>query len=462
MTTALMSAQQWAKHEFSETQLGDRRRSDRAVKLARALVENEGGPLTMALGDWGQLKGGYRLLSHPEVSYEKLIAPHLETTRQECADPGVYLVMEDTTDLDFTGRQVGEQMGWTGDGGGRGMYLHSSLAVRVRGWHSRGRPRAEVAGLLAQKWWTRRHPPRNGRESRGTRLKRARESGRWTARFKEVTPPPGTQWIYVADRESDIYEALLSCRAAGVDFVVRANQNRALEGQEGHLFQAAAGGKVLGQWTKRLRARRAVPARRVTLQIRVSTVTLRPPYRPGQKLEPLTVNVVDVRQIGGRVAGQPLHWVLLTDLPSGSLRAGRRIVWCYEQRWLVEEYHKALKTGTRMEQSQLRTPERIRALLGINAVLAVRLLQMKLLARTRPDEPIPDGAMGPEALLIFKATYGEPPQGWTNRKLLVAIARLGGFLARKGDGLPGWLTIWRGWRRLTTMVQGFNLAAGET
>ena len=178
-------------------------------------------------------------------------------------------------------------------------------------------------------------------------------------------------------------------------------------------------------------------------------------------MQPLTVNVVEAREIGGRAAAQPLRWVLLTSLPCGALREARRIVWLYEQRWLVEEYHKALKTGARMEQTQLGAPERIRALLGINAVVAVRLLQMKLLAKIRPDEPIAEGSIGPEVLLILKATYGEAAQGWTNRVLLVRIARLGGFLARKGDGLPGWQTIWRGWRRLMAMVQGFNLAVEE-
>src|SRR3712207_8372304 len=33
----------------------------------------------------------------------------------------------------------------------------------------------------------------------------------------------------------------------------------------------------------------------------------------------------------------------------------------------------------------------------------------------------------------------------TNRDFLRGVARLGGFLARKSDGDPGWQTIWKGW-----------------
>lgn len=460
MTGGLMSGERWAQQQFSNAQLGDLRRSKRVVKVAQALVENEGGTLPGALPDWAQLKAAYRLLSSPEVTYESLISPHWELTRSCCGEPGVYVMIEDTTDLDFTGRQAGEQMGWLGDGTGRGIYVHSTLAGRVFGWEGEDEPRLEVIGLLGQRCWMRRHDPRNGRERRSKRLKRARESERWAAVFQQVAPPPQAQWIYVADRESDLYEAPLRCEEAGVDFVVRANQNRALEGQEGHIFEVAASGKLLGEFTKKLRARPGVAARTVSLEVRASTVTLRPPYRAGKKLPPLTLNVVQVCEAGEAAAAEPLRWVLLTSLPCGTLPEGRRIVWLYQQRWLVEQYHKALKTGARMEQTQLEGPERITALLGINAVVAVRLLKMKLLARARPDEPVREGSIGPEVMLILKEAYGEPTQGWTNRVVLVRIARLGGFLARKGDGLPGWQTIWRGWRRLMAMVQGYDLAVG--
>jgi hypothetical protein len=35
----------------------------------------------------------------------------------------------------------------------------------------------------------------------------------------------------------------------------------------------------------------------------------------------------------------------------------------------------------------------------------------------------------------------------------------GGFPGRKGDGDPGWLTIWRGWQRLVLLTEGYSLRA---
>jgi hypothetical protein len=134
----------------------------------------------------------------------------------------------------------------------------------------------------------------------------------------------------------------------------------------------------------------------------------------------------------------------------------QRIIKRYTQRWLVEEYHKALKSGAHVEASQLETRQRLEALLGILAVVAVRLLRTKLLARTHGDEPIRSEDFGEEAVAILSRRYGEPEGGWTHHTLLRAVARMGGFLARKGDGEPGWITIWRGWQRLMIMVEGVN------
>ena len=136
----------------------------------------------------------------------------------------------------------------------------------------------------------------------------------------------------------------------------------------------------------------------------------------------------------------------------------------YARRWLAEECHKCLKTGCSVERSQLAAAAALAALLGVLALVAVRLLDAKLLARARPDEPVPSEQAGPEVLAVLAvlaAKFGEPAEGrWTHRLFLRAAARLGGFLARSGDGEPGWVTIWRGWRRLVQLSEGYALATG--
>jgi hypothetical protein len=113
------------------------------------------------------------------------------------------------------------------------------------------------------------------------------------------------------------------------------------------------------------------------------------------------------------------------------------VVGHYTARWWIEEYHKALKSGAGVENSQLERAGRLEALIAVLAVVAVRLLSAKMLA-------------------LLEKKLGTPKGGWTNQNVMVAIARLGGFLARKHDGSPGWQTIWRGWQRLMWMCEGLE------
>jgi len=310
--------------------------------------------------------------------------------------------------------------------------------------------------------WARRDATRCCQEKKADRLRRARESQRWAAVFEETGGPgPAARWTYVADRESDIFEVFGRCQDKGIGFIIRANQPRALADQGGSIFEAVSKAPVYGRFSIDFRARPGQGARTAELEVRAKAVTVRGPWRPDGKLGPRRIMVVDAREVDGSKGVKPVHWVVLTSWRCRSFSEAMRVVKTYAKRWLIEEYHKALKTGAKVEKTQLETADRIGALLGVLGVVSVRLLNTKLLATTRPGQPVDAGELGPEALRILEARWGKPPEGWTYGSALVAIARLGGFLARKSDGDPGWLTIWRGWQRLMPLVQGFTLATGE-
>ena len=185
------------------------------------------------------------------------------------------------------------------------------------------------------------------------------------------------------------------------------------------------------------------------------------PWRPGGWQEALRdIGVVEVREVGAPQGVEPLHWILLTTLPCQSVAQVERVVGRYHARWWIEEYHKALKSGAGVEESQLAEAGRLQALIAVLAVVAVRLLSTKLLARSRPESFEAAQSFGPEMLELLEQKLGPPEGGWTNAKLMVAVARLGGFIGRKSDGLPGWQTIWRGWQRLLWMHEGATLIRG--
>ena len=463
MCKSILETKQWAQMEFSAVDLGDRRRSRRLVEVATALGHCPSGTLPQALPEWADLKAAYRLFSNEAVSYEAIIKPHTQRTREECAEPGEYLLIEDTTVLDFTAHQKARGFGWVGDEWSLGMFLHSTLAVRVEAWNLEQCPEVSVVGLLGQHSWIREHEPRKGKESRRALLQRPRESQCWGRSLRDIKArPPQATWIYVADRESDIYEVFALCAQRQIDYIVRAGRQRALVEQDQTVFTKVAAATMLGKMHLELRARPGSMAREACLELRSVSVSLRGSWRPGGKLPPLTLNVVEAREINAPSGQEPIHWVLLSSLSCERFVEARRIVARYARRWLVEEYHKALKTGAHIQESQLETRRRVEALLGILALVAIRLLQSKLLARCRPNDLVRTNDFGPEAIEILNQRFGRPEGGWTNSSLLIAVARMGGFLARKGDGFPGWITIWRGWQRLMIMVEGVDTLSGNT
>jgi hypothetical protein len=455
----LSSAALWAEQEMGRAQLGDRRRTQRLVKVTTALAQNPNGTLPSTFTNWNDLRAAYRLLAEPDVTHDAVAAAHTQRGGQACQVPGEYLLVEDTTTLSFNTHACTADLGPVNDRDGQGFLVHNTLALRVARWDQDQVPTVSVLGLAGQHCWSRpKVALKPKQKAKLARLGRARESARWAACLAAwPQAPAGVQWIYVADRESDIYEVFERCAGRGADWIIRAAQARALVAEDHSVFAAVAQAPVRGHLSVARRARSGQPARTMRVALRAATVTLRGPWRPGGQLAPRTLQVVEVRDVAPPAGTKPMVWVLLTSLPVGTLAQIKRIVGCYTQRWLVEEFHKALKSGTQVEGSQLATGRALQGLCAVLSLVALRLLETKLHARAFPDEPLRPGQFAPELIRLLAAKLGSPSGGWTQRTVWRGIARCGGFMGRKGDGEPGWITIWRGWRSLLNMVEGVVL-----
>lgn len=454
----LSSPKLWAQAEFGFVQLGDHRRNKRLVQVAENLAANPGGTLPQAFSTWAELKAAYRLFDRKDVIFGQVLTPHIERTRGACREPGEYLLIEDTSLLDYSSHTATKDLGVIGDGNGRGFELHTTLAVRIEQWTLEQRPEGTLLGLFGQQCLKPKPAPKA--ESRRERLSRPRKSQRWAAELKFTQPPPeGSQWIFIADCEADFYEPMQTCQQLGIDFIIRNYQDRRLAHEDGaHLREALDQAACKGKCTVEVRARPDQPARVAACEIRAITVDLDGPWRPGGWQDPLKgLTAIEVREMDApEGAKEPLRWILLTSLSCKTWNEIRRVIGRYSARWWIEEYHKALKSGTNVEDSQLARASRLEALIAILAIVAVRLLSTKMLVRSQPDGRGAYDSFGPEVVQVLKNKFGVPKGGWTNANLLIAIARVGGFLARKNDGLPGWQTIWRGWHRMVWMVQGLE------
>ncbi len=461
MKGMLLSASEWAKLHFQGADLGDARSERRLIQVAGKLSAHPSGSLNNSIHAWRELIAAYRLFARAETTFEAVTQPHQELTRAACRSAGDYLLIEDTTSLDYTAHAATAGLGRIGDDDGRGLHLHSNIALKIEGWAGE-RPLCAIVGLFHQKCWARTMPSiGQGQEKKKKRLRRRRESERWAEAYELADAPlPGIRWTHVGDRETDIAEVFERCAAKGLDWIIRTNQPRALAHQSGSIFSAVAQARKQGTLELELRARPEQPARVARLTVRATQVHLRTPWRPEQSRSEMVTNVVEVLEERPPTGVEALHWVLSTSWPVETREDSLRVVGTYACRPIIEEFHRALKSGvTNVEDSQMQHGEALRALAGVLSPIALRLISLKASAEATPQAKLKAGEFSPIGLQVLKKKYGTPKE-WTYQTLILCIARLGGFLARTGDGLPGWNTIWRGWHRLTTMIEGIEILNG--
>lgn len=451
MTPTLLEPLPWAEWHFGGADLGDRRLNRRLVQIGSQLACDPSASLPDQVPGWADLKGAYRFFDSPKATFTTVTTPHWLRTRS--CEPGRFLILADTTEADFGWNRQTSGLGPTGNGGGRGFLLHSGLLVAAGG--------AAIGGLVGQVLHYR--SPKKRRETRSQRLQRPRESDVWGRLIDEVGPPPaGAEWLYVMDRGGDTFEVWCHAQQQRVGWIGRVAQTHRCVGDAAGPTPLSAFVQTLpvgGRTTLKLRARPGQPARTATLELRWGTVTVLPPKLRSPWLKKAGVasvrqQVVWVREVDPPKGVKPLEWILWTSLAVASLADALTVVGYYEQRWHIEEWHKALKTGCRLEERQLQTAARLEALLGVLCVVAVRLLQLKGLARTEPERPA-ETVVPPkyvDALWKVRRVRADRPR--TVREFFRQLAMLGGFLGRQGDGEPGWITLWRGWEKLHWLLQG--------
>jgi len=465
----------WAERHFGEVDLGDPRRNQRAVTIASAIAIAPDKSIPQIFISRSDVKAAYTFFRHPDATPENLQEAHREVVLEQMHKPGRYLILEDTSEISWSGHQPIKGLGPVGSGasGLQGFHLHSMLAVRwqceadeAKSWP--GRPAVEVLGLPVQHYHVRKPRPK-GEPANNSKLmkRRARESQWWEEASLALGHAPADEqieWTNVCDRGADIYEKLVSCQELNHRFVIRAAQNRCLTDEKGRkitgkLFETARAQAALGEFELELRSRPGQEARTAKLQISSTEVWLRASQRPGRGsgyLPPVRCNVVRVWEAEPPPGVEPLEWILLTDWPTNTYVQALEVALAYSTRWLIEEFHKALKTGTKAENLQLETAEALFASIAIKSVVALRLLDLRERVRLAPEAPAEQSGLSELELAVLRERLNRPIK--TVREVALAIGRLGGHMNRKGDGLPGWQTLFRGMAKLNDLIEGVRIA----
>jgi hypothetical protein len=464
----------WARSQFQGAKLGHSARKKRVMAIAGAMAEQPGRSIPELFTRKYDIDAAYDFFDRPEATPDAIQCGHRALVKAELRQPGRYLLIEDTTYMAFTHRrQVVPGLGPIGvSDQGRGFLLHSVLAARVTPTPQPDatgrRGPVEVLGMVDQQYLIRRSRPEGEPNDASQRRQlRERESRRWpeaTVRIGPAPSDPAIRWVRVADREADIYEYLISCREHNHGFVVRVSQDRVVldpsdDERSGSVLASARVAEASGGLCLDLRSRPGVAARRAKLMISFGAVRLRSPQRPGQPAgtnEPIDCWFVRAWEVEPPEGVEALEWVLYTDRPISTLEDALGVVMDYGTRYLIEEFHKGLKTGLKAEELQLETAPRLFAAIAVMSIVALRLLDIRELGRRVPAAPAACVGLGAEELEILSLEVGR--ELTTVAEVLLAIGRLGGHMNRRSDGMPGWITLWRGMVKLRLLIRGAQLA----
>jgi hypothetical protein len=465
-------------HQFGRLDLGHVKRTRRLVELADLLQRHPGGTLPDKLNRPADLRAFYRLMDRPEVTHQALMAGHVERTRQRIAEcvGSVVLILHDATELDYTTRTtVCSQLSQIGEGSHKGFICHNSLAIRADD--------GSVLGLTSQILHLRAVVAR-GETAKQKRERADRESRLWPRGAQASgAAPAGVRCVDVSDSLSDTFEYMASELATGRLFLLRAREDRRLDDGEDEEEEATASATASADAEEEPPSylyetiRAVAPQAERTLVVqptsgrtgRTTTVKIAfAPVRlavPGKRLGEYANRALDLWAVRiweeNPPAGEaPLEWILLTNVAvKTAADALERLDW-YERRWVVEEYHKAMKTGCRIESMQFDTAARLEPAIAVLSAVATTLLELRDAARspeadTRPASTIIDRLYIEVLRQHYGSRLGAEP---SVLRFYLHVARLGGHQNRKVDGLPGWLTLWRGWTKLNLMVDGYLAA----
>lgn len=460
--------------EFEGAALGDRRRTERLTEIARVLEVDPARSFPRAMASDAALEGFYRFINNNGFSAADIVAPHIAATVARACEARVVLAVHDTTLVEYGTERNGLGV-TTGKGRSQhGFVAHVGLLLLEAEGLPLGVAHLETLTRTGRKWTKRK---KQGQRGYVHRHDSRRESLRWIRSVEAIEAARGDRFevIHVTDAEGDFFELLAKLHASQSRFVVRAGQLDRIVIDDGCKRSLRDVVEQLTPVTFRdveLSERRYPPrqvpaykrrrhpereARVARVAIAAQRISLKKTKYSQRDDEPFSVNVVRVWETQPR-RGQPaVEWVLLTTEKTTSARALERIVDIYRQRWTIEEYFKALKTGCSLEKRQVESYDALRKVLALFVPIAFRLLLLRGLERLDSGAPA-TRAFSPIDLHIMAGTpsnrgLGQPK---TVAQAMLHLARLGGHI--KNNGPPGWQTLSWGYEKLLVLRLGWEMA----
>lgn len=462
------SVAKWVNEEFLTLDLGDSRLNQRFRSIMLELSRHCSKNLASCFDCWAKIKASYRVFSNPKVTEQAMLAPHILQTAQRIQQHATVLLIQDSTYLDYSSRPKTANLDLTQRSkygkAAKGLLLHNTLAVSTEGL---------PLGLVDQRFIDRKsfHGD-NAQEKKAIRHCNSaiedKESARWIDVLKTVKDMDfgNTKIVHMADRECDIYEFFRDASVLQQSVLIRAARNRAInkklrrEPPSCLLFDKITSMRSQGSVTVKIQVNGVRKYRNAKLSIVRMPFSMPPPSnktvkKDGNNLPMVPLIAVMATERRPPKGEEPLHWVLLTNLAVDTLdQAIEKVQW-YTTRWNIETFHKVLKSGYGVEKAQLQCGERLRKYAILKSMVAWRLFWLSRLHEHDAAADCGDILTKQEWTLLYRKIHKTrvvPSEAPTIAEVFIWIARLGGYIARASDPPPGVISLWRGWQRLSEIV----------
>lgn len=444
----------WGK-EFLDLNLGDKRLYNRLEKIMTSISAAPSQSVFLAAGNRSAAKATYRFLSNDSIDENVLLDSIATATKEKIkqSEATKILCIQDTTSIGFGSRMKIQDMGYYCDSEQKGMNVHSCIAVTQEGL---------PLGMLHQQSHTRKNRKDTSmtKDMKKLRPVEEKESYRWLETIEKVNQylSGETKHLHVCDREGDFYELFDLAEKKKEPFLVRLVQNRiTIDGKRmlDELRQKPARGKLLVHMGRNPKDN--IPARNVLMNFTNGSFEIKKPARRKEEnvSEMLTVTGIYVYETGVP-KDKGSSWFLMTNQPITTEAEAIEMIENYAQRWKIERFHYVLKSGCAIEEKQARSYEKLKILILLYSVIAMRIMNLTYIGRLFPELPCSVLLEEEEWKLLYcmiKKVKMAPSQCYSLKESIFYLGELGGRKGAPSDGIPGAKVLWIGLEKLMFVME---------
>jgi len=442
---------------------GDKRIDKRASQALQKLTVGRSSSLRQLTQNEAEQKSFYRLFNNESFSEQGIEQSIVKRCGQLCTGRHV-LCIQDTTEFNLSSQQgrikAQSGLGRTAKDDVLGFMLHSSLVID-----------AHIGSALGYSYirtWERQQdaPDRYQRKYQKLPIEQ-KESYKWIAathQSKELLQQAETITI-VADRESDIYDLLVTADGVKTHLLIRSNSNRRIS-EGGKLTDYLQALPAMYEYDLFIRGdvRKKIETRTARIGLKWGKIKVLKSEQCKDKQAPASkeMYIVEAQEMH---KPKGIYWRLLTTHPVTRVEEAMQIIEWYKHRWYIEQIHRLLKTeGFRIERSQLEQGWAIRKLTMLAMMATLRILQMMLAYEDDHEQPIDevfDKDQQQCLQMMNSQLEGEtdklknPARINTLKWATWIIARIGGWKGYRSQRKPGPIVLQKGLAKFYHMYEGW-------